>query len=158
MRHTAIPAQVTISTVNKLRIVQQSVLVDVLTLLVDAIKQVAVEFDQQKDNLMMESIVRDCDQWSNSLAGGTYTEVTLTETKAVFAAMEAEFGTGPGPGSYGSHFYYCPNAYMYTIGECGGAMVESTCPECGATIGGTSHNLAAGNTAATHFLSHVQRT
>ncbi|KAE8233423.1 hypothetical protein CF326_g1536 [Tilletia indica] len=47
--------------------------------------------------------------------------------------------------AYGGHFYRCPNGHAFTIGDCGGAMELSRCPECGATIGGTGHNLAADN-------------
>ena len=51
--------------------------------------------------------------------------------------------------------YTCPNGHIYTIGDCGGAMVEATCHECGAKIGGTDHRSAAGNAAATTFLDRV---
>ncbi|KAH7108426.1 AAA domain-containing protein [Auriculariales sp. MPI-PUGE-AT-0066] len=44
------------------------------------------------------------------------------------------------------HFYLCPNGHAYVIGECGAAMVASTCPECGALIGGASHTLDPSNT------------
>ena len=43
------------------------------------------------------------------------------------------------------HWYKCPNGHYYCIGECGGAMVYGTCPECGATIGGSNHRLTDGN-------------
>ena len=47
------------------------------------------------------------------------------------------------------HFRYkCPNGHIYAIGECGGAMVESKCPECGAKIGGQNHGLTSGNAVA----------
>jgi len=42
--------------------------------------------------------------------------------------------------------YQCPNGHVYTIGNCGGAMEQGTCPECGAVIGGAQHRAAAGNT------------
>ena len=29
------------------------------------------------------------------------------------------------------HFFKCPNGHYYAIGECGGAMEEGKCPECG---------------------------
>lgn len=51
------------------------------------------------------------------------------------------------PGSW----YYCPNGHVYNIGECGGAMVESKCPECKATIGGSRHRLHSDNTHAADF-------
>jgi hypothetical protein len=46
------------------------------------------------------------------------------------------------------HLYYCPEGHPYVIGECGGAMQMSRCPECGAAIGGGSHRLAVGNRGA----------
>ena len=46
------------------------------------------------------------------------------------------------------HWYKCPKGHYYCIGECGGATETGRCPECGSTIGGQSHNLAAGNVHA----------
>ncbi|KAF8748917.1 P-loop containing nucleoside triphosphate hydrolase protein [Rhizoctonia solani] len=51
------------------------------------------------------------------------------------------------------HFYQCPNGHPYVIGECGGAMQVSTCPECGAAIGGSHHRSLAGNTHANEFVN-----
>lgn len=45
----------------------------------------------------------------------------------------------------GGHWNSCPNGHFYVIGECGGAMEQSRCPECRATIGGGGHALAEGN-------------
>ena len=42
-------------------------------------------------------------------------------------------------------WYKCPNGHIYCISDCGGAMVESNCPECGARIGGTGHRLLSDN-------------
>eukprot|EP00347_Sterkiella_histriomuscorum_P021254 403334658 len=49
------------------------------------------------------------------------------------------------------HYYKCPNGHYYVIGECGGAMEESKCPDCGAKIGGSYHTLASGNLHAGEF-------
>ncbi len=49
------------------------------------------------------------------------------------------------------HWFECPNGHVYAIGECGGAMVESKCPECKSVIGGRSHSLASGNRLARGF-------
>ncbi|KIO15631.1 hypothetical protein M407DRAFT_208378 [Tulasnella calospora MUT 4182] len=49
------------------------------------------------------------------------------------------------------HFYRCRNGHPYVIGECGGAMQRSRCPECGETIGGGNHTLDASNSHATDF-------
>lgn len=46
------------------------------------------------------------------------------------------------------HWYKCPNGHVYAIGDCGGAMERSQCPECKATIGGTNHTLTQGNDVA----------
>jgi len=46
------------------------------------------------------------------------------------------------------HWYKCPNGHIYCIGDCGGAMMESRCNECGEIIGGESHRLRSDNTLA----------
>jgi hypothetical protein len=43
------------------------------------------------------------------------------------------------------HWFKCPNGHIYAIGECGGAMQEAKCNECGAPIGGGNHRLLSGN-------------
>lgn len=43
------------------------------------------------------------------------------------------------------HWFKCPNGHFYCIGECGGAMQISKCPECKEAIGGKSHNLISTN-------------
>ena len=50
----------------------------------------------------------------------------------------------------------CPNGHTYCIGDCGGAMQESKCPECKCTIGGTQHRLTAGNRVATEMDGATQ--
>lgn len=67
--------------------------------------------------------------------GDFYQVVTEREKREVIEAM----GMGRG------HWYRCPNGHVYTIGECGGAMQESVCPECGERIGGRSHVLVSTN-------------
>jgi len=50
-----------------------------------------------------------------------------------------------------SHWYRCANGHYYVIGECGGAMVRSRCPECPADapmIGGSNHRLNDGSMPA----------
>ena len=46
------------------------------------------------------------------------------------------------------HWFKCPNGHVYVITECGGATEESTCPDCGAGIGGTGHRLRDDNRLA----------
>jgi len=49
------------------------------------------------------------------------------------------------------HWYKCPNGHIYLITECGGAMEESRCNECGAAIGGGSHRLRSDNQVASEM-------
>ncbi|BGP31025.1 hypothetical protein JCM10296v2_002789 [Rhodotorula toruloides] len=61
-----------------------------------------------------------------------YEEVSTQERIMIVKAMS--FGTT-------GHFYKCPNGHTFVIGECGGAVETSSCPECGAAIGGGGHRL-----------------
>lgn len=54
-------------------------------------------------------------------------------------------GLGSGGWYQGTHWNTCPNGHLYVIGDCGGAMVQSKCPDCGEIVGGQSHSLARGN-------------
>ncbi|KAK3861791.1 hypothetical protein Pcinc_032265, partial [Petrolisthes cinctipes] len=49
------------------------------------------------------------------------------------------------------HCYKCPKGHIYCIGECGGAMEESSCPHCHATIGGRKHKLRRDNSVASEM-------
>ena len=49
------------------------------------------------------------------------------------------------------HWYKCPNGHIYAIGDCGGAMEKSRCPDCNAEIGGQQHQLTQGNRHAGDF-------
>ncbi|CAE6473590.1 unnamed protein product [Rhizoctonia solani] len=87
-----------------------------------------------------------------SAKGGTwYQEVTNAERAAIMRAMMQ--GAGHDRLWHTGHFYQCPNGHPYVIGECGGAMQRSTCPECGAAIGGSDHRSLAGNTHANDFVN-----
>ncbi|PWY83340.1 P-loop containing nucleoside triphosphate hydrolase protein, partial [Aspergillus heteromorphus CBS 117.55] len=87
-------------------------------------------------------LLKEVDGAEAMLKGSTfYTVVSNEERMAVVAAMAREFlGTG--------HWYYCANGHPFTIGECGGAVQESTCPECGAPVGGQGHVTVEGVTRA----------
>ena len=41
--------------------------------------------------------------------------------------------------SLGTKWYKCPNGHLYTVGECGRPMEESSCPQCKEKIGGRIH-------------------
>jgi hypothetical protein len=49
-----------------------------------------------------------------------------------------------GVDSGAKRWFTCPNGHPFAIGNCGGAIMESTCPECNAKIGGTGHKLKHG--------------
>lgn len=79
-----------------------------------------------------------------------YAPVTNAEKAAVYAAMAQSFrGTG--------HWYYCANGHPFTVGECGMPMQTATCPQCGATVGGTNHQAAAGVTRAVDLEQEFNR-
>ncbi|NXL91409.1 ZNFX1 protein, partial [Alectura lathami] len=46
------------------------------------------------------------------------------------------------------HWFKCRNGHVYVIGDCGGAMERSRCPECHAVIGGANHTLDSTNSLA----------
>jgi hypothetical protein len=52
--------------------------------------------------------------------------------------------------------FQCKNGHPYAIGECGGAMQQSRCPECGEVIGGANHAIDATNSVA-HSLLQLAR-
>ncbi|KAH3765155.1 nf-x1 finger and helicase domain protein [Pelomyxa schiedti] len=80
--------------------------------------------------------------------------LTVEEKRAIFSAMKLSAATG----SYGGHWYQCSNGHIYTIGECGGAMETSTCPECGEQIGGGHHHLVGTSQVASSFLQEIGST
>ncbi|NWZ37406.1 ZNFX1 protein, partial [Brachypodius atriceps] len=49
------------------------------------------------------------------------------------------------------HWFKCKNGHIYVIGECGGAMQRSTCPECHEVIGGMNHTLESNNSLASEM-------
>lgn len=79
-----------------------------------------------------------------------------TERAKVIAAMEILDGYNYG-GSWSSHWYQCPNGHPYFIGECGGAMQESRCPDCGERVGGSSHRLLSTNRSARDIVASIRQ-
>ncbi|KAM0338468.1 hypothetical protein ACHAPU_011301 [Fusarium lateritium] len=82
----------------------------------------------QSANILKNEI----DAAEEALNGGVYHPVTAEELRQVYAASMGElWGTG--------HWYTCVNGHPFTINNCGMAMEEAQCPECGARIGGRNH-------------------
>jgi len=65
-------------------------------------------------------------------------EVTEEEKKMVVRAVNLTQG----------HWFKCRNGHPYAVGECGGPMEVSVCPECKEPIGGTQHRAIEGNRLA----------
>ncbi|KAF1993893.1 NFX1-type zinc finger-containing protein 1 [Amniculicola lignicola CBS 123094] len=74
-----------------------------------------------------------------------YEAVTPEELAAIKQAMV----NGPtGIATHSGHWYNCVNGHPFAIGECGMPMEQARCPECGAPVGGSNHQAAAGVTRA----------
>lgn len=89
-----------------------------------------------------------CDMMEK-LSSISYQPVSIEEKTMVFHALARDVGTGFG--GYGGHYYRCPNGHTYAIANCGGAVIESKCPECGEVIGGSGHRLSVGNDVDPEF-------
>eukprot|EP00172_Hildenbrandia_rubra_P001281 Plantae.Rhodophyta-Hildenbrandia_rubra.ctg18276.p1 GENE.Plantae.Rhodophyta-Hildenbrandia_rubra.ctg18276~~Plantae.Rhodophyta-Hildenbrandia_rubra.ctg18276.p1 ORF type:complete len:703 (+),score=53.24 Plantae.Rhodophyta-Hildenbrandia_rubra.ctg18276:174-2282(+) len=75
-----------------------------------------------------------------------YTDIGEEERREVIlGALSGDALVGVNPDG---HMYQCPNGHLYLIGECGMAMQESVCPECGERVGGQSHRLLDSNARA----------
>lgn len=76
------------------------------------------------------------------------------QIKEVIKAMNVVEGYDYG-GSWSDHWFACPNGHPYFIGECGGAMQESRCIECGEAVGGNSHSLLGTNRSAAEAIAEA---
>jgi hypothetical protein len=72
----------------------------------------------------------------------------MAEVLQTLFNAECSLGYGSMVSFMRGHLHQCPKGHYFVIGECGGAMQESQCVECGAVVGGRSHQLAAGNQRA----------
>ncbi|KAJ7045696.1 hypothetical protein C8F04DRAFT_1065834 [Mycena alexandri] len=68
-------------------------------------------------------VVSEWMKMEKSIRSGTFHQpVTFDEQRAVVQALNF---------SHTGHFYKCPQGHVYVIGECGGAVERTRCPECG---------------------------
>ncbi|XP_050539011.1 NFX1-type zinc finger-containing protein 1-like [Daktulosphaira vitifoliae] len=74
--------------------------------------------------------------------------ITEEEKKMIHQVMSRTFYGGT---KAQGHWMKCKNGHIYCIGECGGAMEKSICPECKVEIGGTNHTYVEGTTVATEI-------
>ena len=109
------------------------------------------------DSILLPLVEKSIARWEERLNSNTpfYKEVSAEEKLEIFRAMQREVGDGVG--SFGGHWFECPNGHTYTIGECGGAMETSLCPECGSVVGGSNHLLDSGNRVSRQFLQDIGR-
>lgn len=105
---------------------------------------------------MVDGISADDIKELRKIEDGFREEMTLEEKKMIYKAMSGDIGTARS--SFATRWSTCPEGHIYAIGECGGAVQESTCPECGSVIGGTGHQLAPGNRPASEFMGEVMNT
>jgi len=103
--------------------------------------------DDRNDKNKLVTIFTEAEAWEERLSRDFYHPLTYEEKKKIREAMVPDIGDDKGWYG-GGHWFQCPNGHPYTIGECGGANEESRCPECGETVGGSSHHLAEGNQLA----------
>jgi len=86
----------------------------------------------KEDSPVFSSLVKETKALKEQISTGALEEV--------FEAMNVIDGYDYG-GSWSAHWYECPNGHPYFIGECGMAMQQSRCMECGETVGGGQHRL-----------------
>lgn len=97
-------------------------------------------------------------QDAEKLLAGTYTEEKakivsrclekmekLAEVKGLGISQEEKVMIVAAMGLPKGHWFKCKNGHYYAIGDCGGATMESRCPTCKVTIGGSSHRLRDDN-------------
>ena len=48
-------------------------------------------------------------------------------------------------------YFFLFAGHVYCIADCGGATIESKCPDCGSVVGGTGHTLRSDNRLATEM-------
>lgn len=99
-----------------------------------------IPFDQNIEEQVLP-LIKEAEKLTSSLG------ITTQERIQILSAMRF---------SKRGHWYACPNGHIYCITECGGATVESTCPECKARIGGGSHRLRSDNRVATEMDGAVR--
>lgn len=100
----------------------------------EALMNPTVKFDEELDK-KVRVLLKESEQHIGSLG------ISDSEKIMILQAMKLRQG----------HWYKCPYGHIYCITECGGAMVESNCPECGSRIGGGNHRLRSDNAVATEM-------
>ena len=84
-------------------------------------------------------LIHDCELFlANVKLKYKYAPVTEQERLQIARAVDVNRGG----------WYRCRNGHLYGIGDCGGAIEQAKCNECGAPIGGTGHRVGDDNVYA----------
>jgi Fe2+ or Zn2+ uptake regulation protein len=106
------------------------------------------------NQVRFEDLVQEANMLKNKL--DSLSALSAIELKHIVKVMSAVDGYNYG-GMASSHWYQCPNGHPYFIGECGGAMEQSQCIECGAVVGGNNHRLLSTNAPAANMRQKIAR-
>ena len=85
------------------------------------------------------SLIHDCELFLANVTS-KYRYQPLSQQERVQIALAVDVNR--------SGWYRCENGHIYGIGDCGGAVMEAKCNECGARIGGSGHRVQDNNTYA----------
>ncbi|KAI0355679.1 hypothetical protein OH77DRAFT_1436773 [Trametes cingulata] len=108
-------------------------------------KQGVPEWLREESVRPTETILEECRPMERSLRYDMfYQEVSLDELTQVVKAFRPEF-------THTGHLYKCLNGHTFFVGERGGAVERSFCPECGSAIGGSGHKLLSDSSRATQL-------
>jgi hypothetical protein len=126
-----------------LKIAMKTKMEDLKTNLNNLSKRAVLSFKESSSwntFLKMQNVI------DNYLKLGVFDEIQYEEAAMVYKALlDANEFSGTG------HAYRCSSNHLFFIGECGMAMQESTCPDCGEKIGGSNHTLNGTNSHAQDF-------
>ncbi|BEJ11583.1 hypothetical protein CspHIS471_0200430 [Cutaneotrichosporon sp. HIS471] len=116
--------------------------------------------EAEKIRGLAEKIVDDWVEFEHQLQRNA--ELSLEEKRDVLRAVLTRDNYGDNYNSavlmagMTGNIYQCQNGHPYIIGDCGQAMVEATCNECGEGIGGGGHQLRGDNRPDTELEEVVR--
>lgn len=119
----------------KIRVMECRIAQTDLTAIMDEVKRVHSSGANEHEKLTEVDETKVCE--FIKLLSNKYSVDGLSDEKRIQIVQAIGLAKG--------HWYKCPNGHFYTIADCGGAVMTSTCPDCKSTVGGTAHQLSAGN-------------
>ncbi|KAJ9441258.1 hypothetical protein DIPPA_32291 [Diplonema papillatum] len=106
--------------------------------LLDTLNRRSTSAVQDSELLLDEELVN----WESEVAKVERKFTGSASTTMIMKIASKAVGYGAG------HWYQCPNGHPYVIADCGGAVIESKCPDCDAVIGGAGHRTRDDNVFA----------